>query len=447
MKKILIITLLAVAILSGCRKPPPDPGPGRATIQELARDGLYEVMQDAYLWYYTMPNVNLEEYPGPEYLLEALRYREKDPWSFVTSYQAFMASMQGSFVGHGIRMGLDTDNNVRVVSLYKRPDDLWSEGVRRGWIVKEINGTPIAPIFISGNNSAYDNLMGPPTAGVTNSFRFITPEGEAVTINSTKRDFIINSVTEAKVLDTEGGKTGYLCFETFIDPSEQELNDAFAMFKAANVTDLIIDLRYNGGGYMDIAQQLASLVISPDNIDKVCYKLVYNNKMAPGWNESFNFIETESPLGLDRVVFITTRSSASASEVVINSLKPFIDVKIVGDATHGKPAGMNVFGFPFAKPGGPTPDYRYVFAPITFEYLNADDEGRFYGGMEPDVFAADDVTHDFGDPEEASLKAALDLLQGRKAAPALRPEAARIWSEGDQLPNDLILGPPQRLSR
>ncbi len=446
MKKVLLISLLVIPVLFGCKKDPV-PEDNTPTIEERARDGLYDLMKYVYLWYNTMPTVKVSDYDGPEDILEALRYKSKDRWSFVTDYESFMASMQGSFVGHGIRLSLDNANNVRVVSLYEG-SDLWPKGVRRGWIVKEINGTLIAPIFISGNNTAYNNLMGPATAGITNTFKFINPAGQELTYTSTKASFTINSVTASKILDLPSGKTGYLCFETFIEPSEQELNEAFANFKANNVTDLIIDLRYNTGGYMDIAQQLSSLVLTLNDTTKVCYKLTYNSLVGPEWNESYRFVRTASPLGLDRVVFITTRSSASASEVVINSLKPYVDVKIVGDTTHGKPAGMNLWGFPFPSDSDPNPDYVYVFAPITFEYLNSLDQGRFYDGMLPDVKAADDITRDFGDPEEASLKAAIGVLQGTKSASVLPVRRPRIWSEaGNQLPTELFLGPPQAFKK
>lgn len=444
MKRIILISALIVPLLFGCREEP-DPI-DEYTLEERARDGLYDLMKYVYLWYNTMPTVKVSDYEGPEEILEALRFKPKDMWSFVADWESFMASMEGSFVGHGIRMGLDGDNNVRVVSLYEG-SDLWPQGVRRGWIVKEINGTAIAPIFISGNNTAYNNLMGPSTAGVTNTFKFQKPDGTEVTYTAVKSSFTINSVTAAKTLDLTSGKTGYLAFETFIEPSEQELNEAFAEFKANNVTDLIIDLRYNTGGYMDIAQQLSSLVLSWDDTTSVCYKLTYNSLVGPEWNESYNFVRTESPLGLDRVVFITTRSSASASEVVINSLLPYVDVSIVGDTTHGKPAGMNIWGFPFPSNAEPEPDYEYVFAPITFEYLNAMDQGRFYDGIAPDVRAEDDITRDFGDPEEASLKAAIGILEGTKAAPATPVRRSRIWSEGSQLPTELFLAPPQQFKK
>lgn len=444
MKKILFITALLIPLLTGCKKDPdPDPTP-TSTLATRARDGLYELMDIMYLWNNHMPTVKLSDYDNPGDLLEDLRYLPIDRWSFVADYDDFMASMEGSFVGHGIRMGLDDANNVRIVSLYTA-SDLWPKGVRRGWIVKAVNGTLLAPVFT--NAAEYNALMGASAAGVTNAFLFVKPDGTEVTYSSTKKDMIINSVTAATVLDLPSGKTGYLCFETFIEPSEDELNAAFADFKANNISDLIIDLRYNGGGYMNIAQQLASLVLEKADTTKVCYKLKYNSTVSADWDESFNFVKTVSPLGLDRVVFITTRNSASASEVVINSLEPYIQVYLVGDTTHGKPAGMNLWGFPFPRSSTDQPDYKYVFAPITFEYVNSIDFGGFYEGMEPDVKAIDDITHDFGDPEEASLKAAIAILSGTKAAPAGPFRRTIIRSEGNQLPVNLYLGPPKSFSK
>ena len=193
---------------------------------------------------------------------------------------------------------------------------------------------------------------------------------------------------------------------------------------------------------MDIAQQLASLVLTLPDTNKVCYKLKYNNLVGPEWNESFRFVKTGSPLGLSRVVFITTRSSASASEVVINSLKPYITVSLVGDTTHGKPVGMNLWGYPFPTQSNQNPNYTYVFAPITFEYVNSLDQGGFYDGMVPDVKASDDITHDWGDINETSLAAALSVLEGKKSAPAGAFRRTKIYSEGDQLPQNLYLNPP-----
>jgi len=451
MKKILIIAALLIPLLTGCKKDPePDPEPG-STLAQRARDGLYDLMQYAYLWNNKMPTVKLSDYPGPKEILEALRNKPIDVYSFVKTWDEWTAFISGSVQGmHGITLSLDTADLVRVVDLYKN-SDLWPKGVRRGWIVKKINGTDLAPIFIEAREtrdwSAYTTLMGPATIGLTNTFLFRKPDGTEVTYSSTKSSFTVNAVPAYTVIDLSSGKTGYLCFDSFIDPAEGELNEAFAFFKANNVTNLIIDLRYNGGGDLDRAQQLASLVMGAADTTKICYKLKYNSTVSPDWNQTYKFTKTASPLGVDRVVFITTRRTASASEVVISALKPYIPVSLVGDTTYGKPVGMNIWGFPFPSSRTPEPDYKYAFAPITFEFVNASDWGGFYDGIIPDVLASDDITRDFGDPEELSVKAAIAILEGTKAASAVPFRRNIIRSEGDQLPTGLILRSPQSFSK
>jgi len=440
MKKTVLIIALLIPLLYSCKK---DPDPvNTPTTEEKARDYLYDLMQYAYLWYNYMPTVKVSDYKGPYDLLEALRYKPIDKWSRVYTWDDYVAIATGSFVGHGIRLGLDGNDNVRVVSLYTG-SDLWPRGVRRGWIVKSVNGTLLAPIFISGDNDAYNAVMGASTAGITNEFLFIRPDGTEVTYSSTKASFTLNTVTNPTILNLTSGKTGYFAFDSFIEPSEEELNDAFADFKANNITDLIIDLRYNLGGMMVIAEQLASLVMHAADTTKECYGLEYNDLVGPYWNITANFIRTQSPLGLDRVVFITSRSSASASEVVINSLKPYISVTLVGDTTYGKPTGMDGWGFPEDIDPNAGETYDYVFFPVTFEYVNSLGEGRFYDGLPADILAADDITHDFGDPEEASLAAAIAYLEGSKAEQPAFIWHPRIFAEGDQLPKDLFREPQQ----
>lgn len=439
MKKILIIALL-IPLLFSCKKEP-DPV-NTPTTEQKARDYLYDLMQYAYLWYKYMPTVKVSDYDGPDDLLEALRYKPRDKWSRVMTWDEYVAMATGAFVGHGIRMGLDDAGNVRVVSLYTG-SDLWPEGVRRGWIVKSVNGTLLAPIFISGDNAAYNDVMGESIAGITNDFVFIRPDGTEVAISSTKASYTINTVSSPTILNLTSGKTGYFAFDNFIEPSEQELNTTFADFKANGVTDLIIDLRYNPGGMMVIAEQLSSLVMNAADTTKECYALEYNDLVGPYWNITANFVRTESPLGLDRVVFITSRGTASASEVVINSLKPYVTVTLVGDTTYGKPTGMDGWAFPEQIDVNAGETYDYVFFPVTFEYVNSLGEGRFYDGIPADILAADDITHDFGDPEESSLAAAIAYLEGIKAEQPATIRRPLIYSEGDQLPKDLFRDPRQ----
>ena len=396
-KKLFLIAILFMAIFASCKKS--NNQSSENLTPEMARDTLYFIMHDWYYWYNLMPSVNREDYADPYKLMDAMRYKELDRWSFVADYDAFMAQMQGSFVGHGFRIGLDDADNARIVMIYKY-SPLYAQGVRRGWIVEKINGTDVAPVLISGNSDAYTSLIGPSTAGITNIFLFRKPDGTETTISSTKSAFTVNSVLLYDTLHLSSGVTGHLVFEAFIEPSENELATAFAYFKANGATDLILDLRYNSGGYLYIAQELASYIAGNGYQSTQFVNLTYNDKHTTS-NASFPFVATPSSLALSRLVVITTRETASASECVMNGLKPLMNVVSLGDTTNGKPVGMD--GGDIGK--------KYFVAPVTFKIVNRNNEGDYFSGFFPDALVSDDITHDFKDRQELCLKEAISYLE------------------------------------
>jgi C-terminal processing protease CtpA/Prc len=397
MKRPYIVLFFVLALVSSCSKDDTQPTDNAAFSAE-ARDALYNLMSEWYLWYQLMPSVNLDDYSDPYEMVNALRYESLDRWSFVADYDAFTASMQGSFVGHGIRMGLDDAGNARIVMIY-RNSPLYPMGVRRGWIIKKINNTYLAPILLSEDGAAYSSLIGPAQAGVQNTFLFQTPWGEDSTIVSQKAAFQVNSVILYDTLNLKSGKTGYLVFDEFIEPSSDELKTAFAYFKQENVTDLILDLRYNSGGMLDVATELVSY-ISGLSSGTILVKSEYNDKKTT-YNSTTYFKPVLYPLNLTRLVVICTRETASASEVVINGLRPFINVVCLGDTTNGKPAGMNIWGY----------RNKYIFAPITFRLLNSAGFGNFYEGFAPSMYVSDDITRDFGDRNEYCLREAVQYME------------------------------------
>jgi carboxyl-terminal processing protease len=336
--------------------------------------------------------------------MKAMKYKPRDKWSFIADYNEFKAEMEGSFVGHGFRIGLDDANNARISLIYSR-SPLCAYGVRRGWIVKKINNQDVAPILIAKDTAAYSNLIGPSQAGVTNKFLFQTPEGKDSIIMSTKTSFQLNSVILADTLHLSTGiTTGHIVFDAFISPSENELLTAFEYLKTNGVQDLILDLRYNSGGWLVIAQELASYIAGNANSGSDFIKLIYNNLHQES-NGSFKMIQTPYPLGLSRLVVITTRETASASECVMNGLKPYLDVISIGDTTNGKPVGMGI----------PNRDNdigkKYYIAPVTFQDVNKNDEGDFYDGIVPFALVSDDITRNFNDREELCLRAAISYLE------------------------------------
>jgi carboxyl-terminal processing protease len=411
MKKLFFLSLVFLTLFVSCKKDPviPEdttPPVTTPTVAEKGRDALYGLMTDWYFWYKNLPVIKLTDYKDPYELMNALRYKQLDRWSFVADYDSYIASMQGTFVGHGIRIKLDAQGKARIATIYNN-SPLYANGltnprgVRRGWIIKKLNGQDLAPILAAGDNTAYNNLIGSATAGVTNTFIFQTPRGNDTTVVTTKSTFQVNSVLLYDTLSIKKVKTGHLVFDAFITPSTQELATAFAFFKAQDVKDLILDLRYNGGGLLDVATELASFIAGTAKFSTPFIKSTYNDKKISN-NTTYNFKSISSPLNLNRLVVITTRSTASASEEVINGLRPHLTVTTIGDTTNGKPTGMNVWQ---------TTDNKYIFAPVTFTLVNSLNQGEYYAGLAPAKYVSDDITRDFNDKGELCFKEAIYFLE------------------------------------
>jgi len=430
MKKSIIILFLTILGFSSCKKEVPALVP--PTIDEQARDYLYNAMNEVYLWYNLMPVVVKTDYADPYKLLDAMEYKTIDRWSFVETYDQFVAQNQGSFVGHGISMGLDSiSNTVRIAQIYEK-SPLYSKGVRRGWTVKRLNGTDPAPIFAARDWTAYNQLIGAPQAGITNTFLFQTPAGKDSTISTVKSAFTLNTVILADTLHLKSGITGHLVFDQFIPPSNHELDSVFTFFKQNNIKDLIVDLRYNGGGDLNVLTNMASYVAGSAKYNTPFLKLTYNDKNA-SYNQTFNFSLVSSPLSITRLMVITTRGTASASEDFINGLKTSLDVRTIGSTTNGKPVGMS--GIKYKT--------NYMFFPITFTVVNSAGNGDFYNGIVPEKFVPDDITRDWGDRNEACLKEAIYYLEhGAVSAKGLNVEhqASVLFTEKpDKINNAYIL--------
>jgi carboxyl-terminal processing protease len=357
---------------------------------------ILDLMQDKYLWYNQVPtNVNPDDYDDPNEFLDALLYKPIDKWSFlITEEEYIQYFVEAKFYGHGFSFGADQLGKLRVAYLFDSTD-LYSAGVRRGWIIKKINGTAV------NINVDVSELLGSSEPGVTNVFLFEKPDGTEVEISSTKGEVAMNEVLYCDTLHVSDKIVGYLVFNGFIGYAKEELTKAFTFLKNAEANELIVDLRYNGGGDVDISTYLASLIGGSTTSGKLYTKMANNDKNTDS-DKLINFTNEASALNLNRVFFITTSGSASASEAVINGLEPFMPVYLIGTQTHGKPVGME--GYQFRNS-------NYIIFPITFKLTNASGYGDYYDGLPVDKESPDDVTHDFGDRNEECLKQTLYYIQ------------------------------------
>lgn len=372
-----------------------------------------DTLNTYYYWYQNLtPNVNPARYNSPEEYLEAVRYRPIDNhYSYITSAaanEAFFSDSQVIKYGFTQLVGA---NDILVLQVW--PDSGAAEaGLARGDRIVQVNGTPVSTLVTNNTLSA---AFGPDNVGQQATIVFDKPSGERKTATMTKRIVTIPTVALTKVFDVDGRRVGYIFFSNFVRPSEAALNDAFAALKTAGANELVLDLRYNGGGLVDIAVQLASLIGGARTNGQVMFTYVHNDKAGPFLNKTTRFTNPENALNLQRLFVIMTPSSASASELVPNSLRPYMPVVFIGSTSYGKPVGQ--YGFNFCDK---------VLAAVSFALKNANNEGDYFDGIAPDCPAADDATHQLGDPEEASFAEALTYIRTGACTPRTASESRAL---------------------
>jgi hypothetical protein len=380
-------------------------------------------MQEMYLWYAELPNLDPALYDSPESYVAALRYEPLDRgFSYVSSAAATTAYYSSSeFIGIGFSMKQVGERNIRVTQVF--PDSPASEaGLFRGDYLTAVAGRSIEELLESG---ALNDALGPSEIGVTVELTWRTPDGETRSALVTKRPVTIPTVSQREIFDVDGLPVGYIHFRNFVEPSIPALDEAFAEFQARGVTDVVLDLRYNGGGLISVASHLGSLIGGARTNTQPFVELYHNDKNQHR-NQTFRFSDLPRAIDLPRLVVIATRASASSSELVINGLKPFLPVTVVGDRTFGKPVGQ--YGFNFCDK---------VLFPVSFKNRNAAGEADYFDGLAVDCPAADNLDRPLGDPGEASLAEALYFLRrGRCSAESQSTLRALTAEAPDRLHRD-----------
>jgi C-terminal peptidase prc len=403
----LVVTLLVVA---GFVTPARAQGPTNCSTlgQNLF---VRDVLNDLYFWYQHVPNVDAARFDSPEAYLDAVRYRPLDTtFSYIADRQSSEVFFSDSqFIGLGLSTST-SETSMRVLQVF--PESPAQEsGLARGDWIREINGRSVSDLIGTG---AIDSAFGPSTVGIETDIAFENSRGQTVHAHMVKRLVSIPTVSLTRVYEADGRKIGYVFFRNFVEPSYDALDKAFAELRDARVNELVLDLRYNGGGLVAVAQHLASL-IGGVVTDGQLFAEYFHNDRYTVLNRSLRFQPKANALALQRLIVITTRGSASASELVINALRPYMAVVVIGDRTYGKPVGQYVL--PFCDK---------ILAPVSFTLRNARGEGDFFDGFAPDCVAADDVSRQLGDVQEASLGEALTFARSGRCSPqALTAQAMR----------------------
>ena len=381
-------------------------------------DDFYGLMKGIYLWNDNMPiDIDYSQYKNYSELLNAMLYSPElggyDHWSFIISYEEYLLwSENTEYKGIGVSF-LWQENDLMIKRVYEdSPAD--KAGLKRGDKIVSINGCDVE------EKECFEENIEEIFSGDNINIE-IENNGEIKAVEIEKEIVEIHPVQEKNIFEVGIEKVGYLVFDTFEGKANEKLEDAFLEFKTKGINELVLDLRYNGGGDLAIAINLASLIIGNSYEGEIFTTLSYNDFLeSNGWGSIYKFSKKDNSLGLEKLYVITTKGSASASEYLINGLEPFIDVIIVGDDTHGKPVGMNVIGLKDGKYNQSEPED--IMIPIMFKGVNSlgefdgykfitENEENIFDGLSADYKVSDDIYNELGSVNEACLSAVLYQIE------------------------------------
>jgi carboxyl-terminal processing protease len=430
----------------------PDVQGTRANEKEWIRSWVDE----SYLWYREVPNATtnagetVQTYFGKlktPYI--AASGGAKDRFSFQTTTASVDNTNAGITFGYGVKWSAIKSSPPRewIAAVIDPGSPAALAGVARGDKIVSVDGVD----FVSGNDvNTINRGLFPPAVGESHGFVLQPANGSAqksVTLTSASLPLI--SVPVSGVINTATGKVGYIAFTTFNSfTSEKAIADAIAGLAGQGINDLVLDLRYNGGGYIYISSQLAYMVAGgARTAGKVFEATLTNDKKPFGPDDFYPFYNVGSgfaggvasgqalpTLNLSRVFVLTTGGSCSASESFINSLRGLdIPVILIGNTTCGKP-----YGFSGRDNCGTT------YYPIQFTGVNQKGEGDFVNGFAPTCTANDDLTKPLGDSTERQLATALSYrANGACPAGTALSEQKSAVSVNEENPTDAV-GAQQR---
>lgn len=376
---------------------------------DKVRGAIFESMEEWYYWNEELPtSINSSDYSSNEEFLNAITFKPLDRFSYLTTQEAFNNAFVGKNAGHGFGFAFDATEKLYLTFVYDK-SPAGKDGWQRGWEITEINGKAIAAY--KNTSGGYDFQLGTSDPGITNSFSFKLPDGTTTTRTNVKAEYQSNSVLHQEVIELAGKKVGYWVYQSFKatvgqSPTKSlEVDESMAFFEAAGIDELIIDLRYNGGGSVAVAEQINNYLIQSSNTGKLMYTNKLNS-LKTDLQKSVNFTKAGS-LNLDKLIFITSRGTASASELVINSLDPYYNITLVGDNTYGKPVGS----FPLSSYNNTLKNNNVELVPITFATANSEGKAEYFDGFPADFAVGDTPQFNWGNPNDLRLAAALNVIE------------------------------------
>ena len=453
MKKFKLCLLAFTLVFSSCKKSDDeDPNIIRIETDLEITDFIWKGLNQYYYWQESVVNLSdskkenesdyayfLSQNPDPENFFNSLLHPDDNFSWIVDDYVELENMLQGIDISDGMEFGLYVECNDQnifgFVRYVQKDSDAESKGVKRGMVFSNINGTRLTrdnyrDLLFNNNDSSYTIRFSEISYNQNNQCANIIPGQEDLTL--IKSRIVKNPIHISKVIENNGQKIGYLMYNQFLGVVESEgkdynseLNDAFSNFLSNGINDLVIDLRYNPGGRISTSINLASMITGQFN-NQVFAKERWNSKLMNYWDENspesllnrftnkLGNNQSIFSLNLDRVFVLTSARTASASELLINGLDPYIDVVHIGDFTVGKNQGsITVYDY-INDSRDKNPNHMYAMQPIVLKIGNVAGYTDFPDGLEPDIFIKESLLNPgiLGDIEEPLLKIAIDQISG-----------------------------------
>lgn len=443
MRKIVIsLILLVVVIPFGCSDMDDNAVPAGLQVKDFVWKG----MNLYYLWQDDVPdladdrfanqsqlNTYLEPFSSPTDLFNALRVPSPtDRFSVIYSdYTVLEGVLSGTTLNNGMDFGLKYINATTDVFGWVRyivpNSDAATKNIHRGDIFYAIDGIPLnddnyRSLLFSSNETYTVNLAD--YSVDSSGFVTITPNGQSVTL--TKTALTENPILLSTIINQSAHNIGYLMYNGFYPNYDNQLNTVFGSFVAQNVNRLVLDLRYNSGGSVATATKLASMITGQFS-GQLFAKEQWNAKAQayflannPASLEN-KFVSGLNGLRLNKVYILTSKASASASELVINCLKPYIDVVQIGDVTTGKNVGsVTLYDSPTFAKSNVNKNHKYAMQPIVLKIVNKNGFGDYTDGITPNTPLPENLDNlgVLGDVDEPLLNAAINqIIASGKALP------------------------------